>query len=364
MKKLYLVIIACFTLVGVNAQNVGIGTTTPLRPLHIHHASTPYAQFTNTTTGTTSNDGSFVGAFGKNFIIYNEESDGGVEWWIDGSKKMTLDSAGKLGIGKTPENELDVKGSLRLESLTSTGAASIKMYGGTSSLSYIQFYKDISSPSAMGYLGFSPTGDYAVIQRGNALSVDGTGVGVGTVSPQSKLHVPFGSDAGLASNGFLMLGQSTSTNIVADNNEILARNNGAASDLFLQNDAGNVIMCASELGGVGIGVNSGASIPAGYLLAVDGKIISEELKVQLSGSWPDYVFADNYKLKSFDHLRSFIKQNKHLPNIPSAAEVEKNGIEVGDMQKRMIEKIEELTLYILELENRLNEMDKKLNEKK
>jgi hypothetical protein len=108
---------------------------------------------------------------------------------------------------------------------------------------------------------------------------------------------------------------------------------------------------------VGIGVQSGATLPAGYLLAVDGKIISEELKVQLSGSWPDYVFQDNYDLKSFDHLRSYIKENKHLPNIPAAAEVEKNGIEVGDMQRRMVEKIEELTLYILQLEERLKALE-------
>jgi hypothetical protein len=113
---------------------------------------------------------------------------------------------------------------------------------------------------------------------------------------------------------------------------------------------------------VGIGVTSGTSIPAGYLLAVDGKIISEELKVQLSGNWPDYVFNEKYKLLSFDELRKYIAINKHLPNIPRAAEVEKNGIEVGDMQKRMMEKIEELTLYVLELERKLNLMEKK-NEK-
>jgi hypothetical protein len=118
-------------------------------------------------------------------------------------------------------------------------------------------------------------------------------------------------------------------------------------------------MCAGELGGVGIGVNSGASIPVGYMFAVDGKMIAEELKVQLSGSWPDYVFSNDYKLKSYDELRSFIKTNNHLPNIPAAAEVEKNGIEVGDMQKRMMEKIEELTLYILELEKRIKTIEEK-----
>jgi hypothetical protein len=55
-------------------------------------------------------------------------------------------------------------------------------------------------------------------------------------------------------------------------------------------------------------------------------------------------------------VEKFIAANKHLPNIPSAVEVEKNGIEVGDMQKRMMEKIEELTLYVIELEKQVNEL--------
>ena len=110
---------------------------------------------------------------------------------------------------------------------------------------------------------------------------------------------------------------------------------------------------------VGIGVSSGASIPAGFLLAVDGKIISEEVKVQLSGNWPDYVFDKKYKLLSFDELRKFIAANKHLPNIQAAAEVEKNGIELGDMQKRMMEKIEELTLYVLKLEEEIKKLKTK-----
>jgi hypothetical protein len=161
----------------------------------------------------------------------------------------------------------------------------------------------------------------------------------------------------------MMMGSGTGANLVIDNNEIIARNNtvasGSGADLFLQNDAGNVILCANEQGGVGIGVIAGTSIPAGYLLAVDGKIISEELKVQLSGDWPDYVFDKKYKLPSFTELRNYIAVNKHLPNIPAAADVEKNGIEVGDMQKRMMEKIEELTLYILKLEQEVTALKNK-----
>jgi hypothetical protein len=179
----------------------------------------------------------------------------------------------------------------------------------------------------------------------------------------TKFHISEGVDAGLGDNtsGYMMIGLSNSGNVVFDNNEIMARNNGTGSDLFLQHDGGNLILCGTEQGSVGIGVTSGASIPAGYMLAVDGKIISEELKVQMSGSWPDYVFARDYNLRPLTELRKYIAANKHLPGIPPAAEVEKNGIEVGDMQKRMMEKIEELTLYILQLEKDVAELKKKSN---
>lgn len=102
---------------------------------------------------------------------------------------------------------------------------------------------------------------------------------------------------------------------------------------------------------------SSAINPAtGYKVSVDGKVICEELRVQLNAAWPDYVFAKNYRLKSLSELESFILQNNHLPNVPSAKEVEKNGFDVGDMNKRLLEKVEELTLYIIQLKKEIDAM--------
>ena len=80
------------------------------------------------------------------------------------------------------------------------------------------------------------------------------------------------------------------------------------------------------------------------------------MKVQLTGSWPDYVFDEAYKRPSLTELGNFIKTNKHLPNIPPASEIEKGGFDVGDMQKRMMEKIEELTLYIMDQQKQIDEL--------
>lgn len=190
------------------------------------------------------------------------------------------------------------------------------------------------------------TGKFVVrTAGGDRLHVDAAGnMGLGIADPLAKIHIAAGSDAGLTSHGYLMLGPVTGSNLIFDNNEIIARTNGQTGSLILQNDGGSV-----RIGNV--------AVPGGYKFAINGKMVCEEVKVKLASSgWPDYVFADNYQLKPLQEIEKFIIQNKHLPNIPSAAEVEKNGIEVGDMQKRMMEKIEELTLYVIELEKKINEL--------
>jgi hypothetical protein len=178
--------------------------------------------------------------------------------------------------------------------------------------------------------------------------VDGN-LGVGTNTPAAKFQILGGTDASLTSNGYAQFGPTNTWNIVIDDNEIMARNNSAANDLLFQQDAGNILMCGLEQGRVGIGVQLASNLATGYMLSVDGKIISEELRIQNSNNWPDYVFADQYELMPLDELKASIELNKHLPNIPSAVVVAEEGILIGDMQKRMMEKIEELTLYILDM---------------
>ncbi len=85
-----------------------------------------------------------------------------------------------------------------------------------------------------------------------------------------------------------------------------------------------------------------------YKLAVNGKIKTEELLITTQ-SWPDYVFEPDYSLPSLDQVADFIEDNGHLPGIPSATEVIDKGIDVEDMQHRLLLKIEELTLYLLEM---------------
>ncbi|GEM_PF-3571736 len=94
-----------------------------------------------------------------------------------------------------------------------------------------------------------------------------------------------------------------------------------------------------------------------YKLYVAKGIRTERVKVDVSGNWPDYVFEDDYELKSFDELRAYIEAEGHLPNMPAAAQTEAEGIDLGEINTRLLEKVEELTLYILELEERVNSLE-------
>lgn len=98
-------------------------------------------------------------------------------------------------------------------------------------------------------------------------------------------------------------------------------------------------------GKVGIGTTD----TKGYNLAVAGSIIAGQIKVKQSSTWPDYVFSSTYRLKLLLEVEKFVKQNKHLPEVPSAKEVANQGLDMGVTQTASLKKVEELTLYMIEL---------------
>lgn len=96
--------------------------------------------------------------------------------------------------------------------------------------------------------------------------------------------------------------------------------------------------------GVGIGTADPQS-----KLSVKGEILAQKVRVTLdAASWPDYVFAQNYALPQLSDIEAYINVHQHLPNIPSAKEIEKNGLDLGEMNKKLLQKIEELTLHLIQ----------------
>ena len=108
---------------------------------------------------------------------------------------------------------------------------------------------------------------------------------------------------------------------------------------------------------VGIGTKN----TQGYRLAVGGNIIAEEIKVELQTNWPDFVFGKDYKLPSLEEIDMYIKANGHLMNIPSAIKVMESGIKLGEMNAKLLQKIEELTLYSIDQQKQIEKLEKSFN---
>ena len=104
------------------------------------------------------------------------------------------------------------------------------------------------------------------------------------------------------------------------------------------------------------------SSPGNYLLYVEKGILAEQVVVALKNSneWADYVFDSEYELMPLSQLEDYIKQNKHLPNVPTTEKMINNGNNLGQTDKLLLEKIEELTLYILELNKKIEKIEKQL----
>jgi len=132
--------------------------------------------------------------------------------------------------------------------------------------------------------------------------------------------------------------------------------------LYRNHDAGSYTprLTIAHTGEVAIG--SAAVMATGHLLSVDGKIACEEVRVEASDNWPDYVFTSGYVLRPLDEVKKHIAEEGRLPGFPAAGEIEANGFELGEMQRKMMEKIEELTLYILQQEEKMQSLQKQLDQ--
>ncbi len=399
------------------AQNVGIGTTLPAAKLDVKATTNYVGQFNGIAPmylGIYENDiyrgywGSYSGAAEDvDFGTGSGNATGKLHFTIQANPRMTINSVGEVGIGTAnPQHLLHVNGGdLFVES--STGKI---MFGYNSGGSQWRLGTTNAGADLRWYSfdGVTETPRHYFSQNGNV------GIGTGIPVPVARLDVrgatpnttlinaaDITSDIGLSMS---LIGTSPTFGFnQAYNAGYKFMGNGYASMFQHNTTTGDLHFFTSNVSGlsggnisfmpafftldvagrVGIGtstptakmhvngsmvIGSPSVAPAtGYQLSVNGKIISEELKVQLQTSWPDYVFSDNYQLMPIGDLEKSIRQNKHLPNIPSAAQVSaEKGFEVGDMSRRLLEKVEELTLYIIQLKkenDRMEERLKKLEDK-
>jgi hypothetical protein len=202
------------------------------------------------------------------------------------------------------------------------------------------------------------------IERITVLNSNGN-VGVGTTTPQERFHVSGGNLIVDNTKPYIYTGVGTT-----DLNRYICIANSPGTTLTSGIKAGGVLVSDSHdyanpskndlivKGVVAIGTPI-TSYTNNYSLAVNGKIGAKDIQIE-SKSWPDYVFASDYKLPSLSEVEQYILKNRHLQDMPSAEEVSKNGYSVSEVETAMLKKIEELTLYIIELQKQVDSLNAKL----
>jgi len=409
MKVLQILILSILT-ITLTAQNVGVNITNPEVTLDIRSTSVAdpgqfnlsnldKSRYVRLFSGSDSYpDPSMSWNVGHNllFATFNDNT-------LDFTEYMRISQSGNVGIGiPNPEAQLEIKGGdwnlaagnpgdLRIGSSTNNLRIGVATGGGGAGITRIY---------STNHLHFGVNNESAIYIE------DGGKVGIGTVNPTAKAtiigpltsaesvlkvestYVGNANVVGIESTSYPANGYGVGANFYGGHRGLRGISNGenstttsiglVGSGYGTDNVGTRIGIHGAAWGGdinwagyfkdgnvyvtndlrIGSGAIDGAT---GYKVAIDGKVIAEELRINLSTAWPDYVFDSSYDLMPLDQLESSIKENNHLPGIPSANEVENEGLIVGEMQTKMMEKIEELTLYILELNKELSQVKKELD---
>lgn len=211
------------------------------------------------------------------------------------------------------------------------------------------------------------------LQNGSRNSYLGATAGFFNVSGDDNLFAGFASGYANKQSHNVMIGDGAGSSNNGARNVFLGYYAGANETgndkLYIDNSNTSTPLIYGNFATKKIGINTnnlvnqvGNADISAYSLYVKGGILTEEIHVQ--PSWADYVFEKDYTLMPIEEVASFIEKNGHLPNIPSTEVVEKEGIELGDITKRQQEKIEELMLYIIEIQKEIDTIHKELETNK
>lgn len=399
---------------------VGIGTTTPASLLDVTSSSGKRMWFNRNDEASVS----FVPNNGNSIFHMHHGHDNKLYFshgsTVGGAKIMTIHNSGKVGIGtESPSARLDVispngsENSLRLGRLDNANYWGVnhagndfRLYNSASSGSDILFGVDpgggiknnkvgigVALPETKLHVedsyilsGGSGTTHGFRLKRDNLddydirhldggltiynstdarkeLTFKGDGkIGVGTTNvgtgpaPAPNLKMQIDGDFTVESGHLISIDQNYFTHgyMKFDNTIAKARFRLHGYYGFRFDDNGGTRMIIEQGGNVGIGTTN----PDGWKLAVNGKIRAKEVKVQTG--WADFVFEENYDLPSLKEVEEHITEKGHLKDIPSAREVEENGILLGQMDSKLLQKIEELTLYTIQQEKKIQSLEQKV----
>ncbi|WPU99901.1 hypothetical protein SNE26_28230 [Mucilaginibacter sp. cycad4] len=328
------------------------------------------------------------------------------QWTTSGSVTTTPNTVG-IGTTSTPDEKLVVNGSIKSILDPNPSFQSLNVVHiiplGVSGITGAQNWTIRGVYQYPNGVGLNATGgDLDIIKSLNGNTILGTrgdgtvlgNVGIGTQTPNTRLDVngvismnSFGylSCLRLPANNYtnLFLGGAIKDNsdgtynvrgdggsnyfsaIKMDN----GGNNGAAINFYngaatggssyniTNSDLSNYLQMRIAGGNVSIGTADSK----GYKLAVNGSAIATSMTVKLNSAWPDYVFTKDYTLPSLGEVKTYIDQYQHLPEIPSAREIAKDGQNLGEMNRLLLKKVEELTLYLIALKTEVSQLQKQIN---
>jgi hypothetical protein len=340
IKKLVNSLMLCFSLNFLQAQwatdnpphlyynsgNVGIGTSSPTDKLEVYNGN----------------------------IVINRQNDGGWTKLIFNSAGVTLGTL--YNTGGAPDMHLDaVRSIFFTASMSNTTPANPVRIGPGGGMS-------IGVANASLNMYDIPSDGLVV----------GGNVGIGTTTPSNRLTVVATAEDVAQ---FKNVSTANTRILVANNTGQINLGIGSANPngylwcstgkIFIGDDGSSPTMFVDGMSNGNVGI--GTTDTKGYKLAVNGSAIFTKAVVKLYANWGDYVFDKDYHLPSLQEIEQFIQTHKRLPEMPSAAEVEKNGLDLGDNQTLVVKKIEELTLYIINQQKQIDELKlelKKIRKKK